>query len=295
MSTPSELRAVARISTAVSQLADVDLGQLPDPSLLELARQVRQLVCRLQSVEIQLVAAIDGRGATITDGLKATTTWLRSQLRVSDAVARLRCANAVTTMPVVAKAFSSGELSLEHVTAIARIWLDAETEGRSDAVEQLLVDEARMMAPARFAQAAARICDQVVSNHGRELVNQRRGVPRWLNIRRTVDGAVAVSGRFDREAGDDVIEAVEALAAVAGNGDARPAARRRADALLVLCRQAVSHPSTAQSSRARVGGQAVVDRDVVGTRGTADVERDKPVRPGGRRRLKRRVKRRARR
>src|SRR5262249_33958643 len=124
MSTQSDLRVVSRLSTAMSQLAGVDLETLPDSSLLELARRGRQMACRLQSEEIRLVAAIDGRGASITEGLKSTTAWLRSQLRVGDSSTRVRCAKAVATMPAVGKAFAAGELSLEHVRVFARVVSD---------------------------------------------------------------------------------------------------------------------------------------------------------------------------
>jgi uncharacterized protein DUF222 len=295
MSTQTELRLIARVSTAVSHLADLDLETLSDPSLLELARRVRQLACRLQSVEIQVVGAIDDRGAAITEGLTSTATWLRSQLRVSDSAARVRCARAVSTMPAVGEAFSAGQISLEHLRAIVRVARDLDPDGHLGATEQVLIDEARTATPAHFAQTAARIRDQLAPDRCPERIGRRRAEPRWLNVRRTVDGAVAVSGRFDREAGDDVIETVEALAGLTGRDDVRPAALRRADALLTLCREATINAATASSSHGRMTNHVSGDRAMTGARGLAAVGPDKAVRPAGRRRLKGRVKRRARR
>ena len=116
-----------------------------------------------------------------------------------------------------------------------------------------------------------------------------------MNVRRTVDGTVAVSGRFDREAGEVVLATVEKLASRSSDGDGRPAARRRADALATLCRAAAGRLMTASVWRERVTDHAFGDLSLTGMGGSAGAARDKPVRPAGRRRLKSRVKRRARR
>src|SRR5262249_21578736 len=174
-----------------------------------------------------------------------TTAWPRSRVRVADSSSRVRCAKAVATMPAVGKAFAAGELSLEHVRVFARVVSDLEAVGQADAVEQALVDEARVVPLAHFARTVARLRDQAAADRGRDDLDRRRTGPSWLNVRRTVDGTVTVGGRFDREAGEVVLATVEKLASRSSDGDGRPAARRRADALATLCRAAAGRLMTA--------------------------------------------------
>lgn len=220
----------------LNELARVDLDALSDSSLLELAREMRPLVCVLQAAEVRLAGAIDERGATVGEGSGATVTWLRSQLRLGNAPLRLRCAKMIKAMPAIGAAFASGDLSIEHVEVISRVSAPLGEDALPDDVQHTLIDQARSLAPSRFRRVASRLGDSVIGTGrpGRQRI--RPTGDRWLHLRRMADGTVALSGRFDAQSGDVLTATLATVTSADGSNDSRGVAHRRADAMLTLCR-----------------------------------------------------------
>jgi Domain of unknown function (DUF222) len=239
MGTDTEMSVVADVRNALAGLSKVELADLSDLSLLDLARQLRPLVCQLQAVEIQLVGTIDVRRAAAADGSNSTTAWLRSRLRVADAATRVKSARALARMPRLACAFAAGEVSPEHVGVAARVSAGLSDEALSAGADELLVDQARQVPPSRFTREAARIRDQF---DPADIVRRPKPPPsdRWLHARRAIDGGVTLTGRLDPSSGTELLAALDTIAAQSDSVERRPLTMRRADALLSLCRDRVS-------------------------------------------------------
>src|SRR5262249_10460930 len=66
----------------------------------------------------------------------------------------------------------------------------------------------------------------------------RRQEESWFTASRTFDGAVAVNGLLAPDAGEQLLETLSAFMPPPQPDDLRPAAQRRADALVDICRAA---------------------------------------------------------
>jgi hypothetical protein len=262
MSPHDEAKRVARTQRAVADLAGMDLTTLPDASLLDLARRLRTVARQLEALEIRVVGEIDARGATAETSSGSTTTWLRNELRVSDALLRVRSARALRRGGLFSDAFVAGELGLDHVGVVARLSARG-CDITSPAVEHELVESARQSTPRRFARAAMTICRPVA---GTPSASSNRSGDRWLRSRRFGDHAVALSARFDRAAGDELLAAIESMVESGEDDDQGSAPVRRANALLLLCRAAARNaeingaPTASEADRAVAAYGRAADR-----------------------------------
>jgi hypothetical protein len=255
MSSHSQARLVARTQRAVVDLFGLDLSTLPNASLLDLARRLRTVACQIQALEVEAVGEIDARGATADSGSGSTASWLRTELRVGDALLRVRCARVLTRTELLPTAFAAGELSLEHVGVVARLSARG-CDVTSPIVERDLVERARTQTPNEFARAAAIVCQPVAPTSSRSPNRTSSG---WLRSRRLGDHTVALSARFDRAAGDELLAAIDSVAGSGCDQEHVPASIRRANALLVICRLAarserVGGPEAVREADRSVGG-----------------------------------------
>jgi hypothetical protein len=238
------LAALAQLQAAVTALAVVPVQDLSDAGLLDAARVLRPVVCQVQAVEANLVGVIHARGAGRSDGASSTTAWLRGGLRMDDAAARVRSAMLLRRCPQVAAAFAAGQISDAHVAVIAKVARDISDEAMAGGVEELLTAQARQLSPTRLAPVAARIRDECDPDAA-DRRHRARLRERWLDVDRTFDGAVSVSGLLDPESGELLLSTLGALTPPPKPGDIRGGGARRADALIDLCRLAAHHAPVA--------------------------------------------------
>jgi hypothetical protein len=238
MSSHDEAKLVVRTQRAVADLAGLDLSKLPDAALLDLARRLRTVACQLQALEVRTVGEIDERGATADSGSGSTATWLRTELLVGDALLRVRCSRVLRRTELLATAFAAGELSIEHVGVVARLSAGGR-DVTSPAVERELIQHARAYTPNGFARAARIVCRPVATTKSSSPNRTSGG---WLRLRRVGDQTVALSARFDRDQGDELLAAIDSVAESRCDQAQAPASARRANALLVLCRLATRSP-----------------------------------------------------
>jgi hypothetical protein len=243
--------ALARLQTAVTALAVVPVDGLSDAGLLDVARALRPVVCQVQAVEANLVGAIHGRGAASADGASSTTAWLRGGLHMDDAAARVRSAMVLRRCPQVAAAFAAGQISDAHVAVIAKVARDISDEALAGGAEELLTGQARELSPTRLAPVAARIRDELDPDAA-DRRQRRRLRDRWLDVDRTFDGAVSISGLLDPESGELLLSTLGALTPPPKPGEVRGAGGRRADALMDLCRLAGHHAPVAGGEKPHV-------------------------------------------
>src|SRR5690348_2378319 len=103
--------AIAGLRSAVAVLAGENLSELSDEGLLAAARLLRPVVCQVQAAEAKLIGVINVRGAGGVEGAVSTTAWLRGQLHLAEAPARVRSAALLLRCPRVNKAFTDGRIS----------------------------------------------------------------------------------------------------------------------------------------------------------------------------------------
>ncbi len=193
-----------------------------------------------------MLAQADSCGVADQTGASSTAVWLHNvaDLPVGVGRARLALHHALTSRPVVAAAFSSGDIGPEAASAVCAA-IDTLPGGVPAAmyteIETLLVDTARdegtKAVVARSMEIANRFDPDGFAQHEEDARARR-----FLHLIRQHDGTLKVRGCLDKEAGALVLAVLDPLAAPEpvneGIRDLRLAEHRYADALVQLCQLA---------------------------------------------------------
>jgi hypothetical protein len=209
----------------------------------------RQLV-RLEAEWLALTAELDRRQAWAIDGSLSAGAWLarHGDLPASTAREKVRVARKLENMPATAAAFAAGAVGWAHVRCLARA-LNDRTRDAFARDEAMLLEQARNLDAEQFA---------VVVRRWESLVDQDGPKPPAFDRRRNaVRLAESFQGRWfgalnlDAESGAIVSHAIDAIAEeLFRTGDAaaslRPAAERRAEALVELARRGLASGQAAR-------------------------------------------------
>jgi uncharacterized protein DUF222/HNH endonuclease len=228
-----------------------DLSAMSDGVLLDHIRRLSTVADAVSAELTRAIAVAHRRGAVGYDGAVSTHAWLRQRLRRGDAAAHLRAAGVLENVPEVAAAYARGEIGLAHVDVVAAVLPDITPEVLAAGAGKLLAEQAVAGPPRLLARAAVRIRDHFAPAAAEGRV-RRQLDQRWLSVARTFEGAVALQGVLDPEGGELVLATLAALMPPPALTDTRPAATRRADALLDLCRLAADAVPTAGGHKPQV-------------------------------------------
>ena len=219
-------------------------------SLDQLGDEIAELSAHLDAATaclLDLIRAFDAREGWST-GFRSCAAWLnwRVGLDIGAARERVRVARTLGTLPRLARALASGELSYAKVRALTRV-ATPETEerllavgraGTADHVERIVRGWRRMDRKAEAAEAT------------------QRHASRALHVYQDEDGMVTLRGRLAPEVGAVLLQALAAARetlyqrtrsqdADAGPGDVSAEtptmAQQQADALALLAETALHH------------------------------------------------------
>ncbi|MEE8375203.1 MAG: DUF222 domain-containing protein [Acidimicrobiia bacterium] len=125
----------------------------------------------------ELIVEVDARQSWMTDGARSLTDWVASRLRLRPSTARqlVSVARRLSDLPVLARRFASGDLSLDQTDAISRM-ATADTEAG-------LIEEALGLSNALLDRKARR------ANPPTAVDEAEAHRVRALWIQRTLDGA----------------------------------------------------------------------------------------------------------
>jgi hypothetical protein len=300
------VEALRAAQVAVDALAAVDPAELDPAALGVLIKEVDRLVDRLTGLSHRAVAAQGRTAGWRVDGARSHKQWLAEHCRLSpgQAAARARTAKQLAQLPETAEALTAGRIG----TGAARIAAQAVRDLPPDAaagLDRLVAATAGTdgtdgtdgqdgtacgtgrgaggagvqdggagsaggsgMEPGRLRRALQEYAHRVAPE-GLEQ-RQRRG---WANRRLTLssipDGAV-VDGRLDLVGAETVQTALSALSAPKGPDDDRTPEQRRADALVLLARQALDSGGLPMVGGVRPHVTVVVPLETLDTRTTTD-------------------------
>ena len=215
----------------------IDVAALDRVGLGELAGEIGRTRAVLDGLEARMATGLRRLGAS--EASAAETLRQRTGCSTREAKHRTRRAEALRKMPNVADALSSGRLTGEHASALAR----AAAETSPEAVDRdagLLVEASSMSADAASSKARDWV-RQRQTDDDLERLHQWQRRHRSLLFAAGEGGMIAGIAKFDRVSGAQFQNLVEALADRlyrADGGRDNPHARTRAqcrhDALLTL-------------------------------------------------------------
>ncbi|MDO8475516.1 MAG: DUF222 domain-containing protein [Candidatus Rokubacteria bacterium] len=244
-----------------------------------LGDEIAELSAHLDAATARLLSMIrefDARGGWNT-GFRSCAAWLswRVGLDLGAARERVRVARALETLPLVAQALASGQVSYAKVRAITRV-AAPETEARL-----LAVGRAGTAAHVERIVRGWRRVDRRAE--ARETAQRHAG--RALHVHQDEDGMVVLRGRLEPEMGALLVQALTAarealyqrarvLDGEAGHGDVSAEtptlAQQQADALALLAETALHHgldpgaPGERYQVVVHVDAQALADPDQPG-------------------------------
>jgi hypothetical protein len=218
---------------------------LTDADVLDHLRALNEKRCAMDAAFTQAVAAAHTRGAGEVDGCVSTKSWLRSQLRMSYAGtnAYVEVAAALADLPRFAILFTDGQISLEHIQALAELHKKAGPDVAAIA-DAALADYALEHGPREIRRLAKLIREHYErlrdtespdSHDGRDLEPDR-----FVSLGQTFGGTWSLDGALTPETGSMLRAALDAAMRRPAPDDDRSTAQRRHDAFADLIRLAVN-------------------------------------------------------
>ena len=240
------LDAVATIGAGLDELAEASLWSLSTAEVARLVVAVERIDRRVAAAQVAVLGQADSCGVADQTGASSTAVWLHNvaDLPVGVGRARLALHHALTSRPIVAVAFSSGDIGLDAASAVCTA-IDTLPGGVPAAmyteIETLLVDTARDEGTKAVVQRSMEIADRFDPD-GFERQESNVRSQRWMQFIRKHDGTVRVRGCLDKESAALALAVLDPLSAplpvTDGVRDTRLPEHRYADAFLQLCQLA---------------------------------------------------------
>lgn len=241
---------------------DRDAWGVPEAALPGLIVSLGTVLDRVTAVLLSAVAEADARDVPARAGATSTTAWLRELLNLTPAAASklTKTAKAVRSeMSATGAALAAGDIGYEQAAVITRVIgdlpddVDPPDGGPSirELAETHLLAEAVRFDAGQLARLGQHLLTVVAPQIGEQreaeaLARQeaRDRERRELSWSSDVHGGMFLSGHLDGEGAQIVRAALDPLSAphtVDGARDERSPGRRRADALVEVCRRALDH------------------------------------------------------
>ncbi len=243
---------VAQFHALAAELAAAVNADLSGRLAVEFLPEVLAGVRQGELATVRLIERADRSGEYRIDGAASVTAFVRRTANENNGWAsrRIHVGRALAdSLPATLKAFECGELGLEHAAVI-----DAATKKLLDtdliaAMDTYLAGLAAVMTPKELAAAAEDLRSQAVPEVSAKETAKKRAA-QTLHLSQTMDGMWRLDGWFDAENGLILSAAIASfLRKPVPGGDllTESVGRRRADALVDVCRQGVTHHATCDS------------------------------------------------
>lgn len=234
-STAARARATG-LTAAIAQLAAEDTFRLDDDEIGESLVEIRRCIAQLEGEFVRRLRVFDARVGWATEKARSLKCWLQLRCRLSAGAAKARIvvSRRLPELPATQAALAAGQIDFPHAHAIA-----AGTAGLPEKAvresEHVLVAAASECSPAQTRQLVKHfryVVDPVSAD--REALHAHE--ERWLDVARTFDGYVSISGLLDPETGEVFLTALDSVTPPPTRGDMRTTPQRHADGLRELSR-----------------------------------------------------------
>ena len=239
------------LSDLAARCAAESAWALSDDDLVAALDAAHRLEQSAAAAKAHLVRQLDARGLARSQDGSGIVSWLVARLRIDPQPARdlVKLASAVDRFERLDRAYSAGEVHSRQVVAIAEALDDLPAEVGAEILERAetaLVDFAQQFEPARLRKIGPRIlhhvAPEVVDAQDEEALKREEQIARrrrGFTLGTPFEGVVRVSGYLPTEDAAVVRAALDPLCAPQPD-DTRIPAQQRADALVDVCRLALS-------------------------------------------------------
>jgi hypothetical protein len=226
--------------------------------------RIRRLITMLEAAAADKLGGVDRNRLFEDDGYLSTASWLRDRAGDSggQAAQRVREARGLRRHSKVAEAFASATIDRTRVRLLLQAAEVSEELFERD--EQVLVDTVASLAVKEAHRAIEywkQAADQRAAAEDAEHLHQRRR----LHVSETLGGMVRIDGELDPEGGQVLLTALDSLTDPMNldPDDGRTPPQRRADALVDICSDHLTHAQTPTSKTVRPHINVVVGLDAL--------------------------------
>jgi hypothetical protein len=215
-----------------------------------LARDRRELD-QLEAEWLVRVGEYDRSHEWQTDGYLTCAAALREKCRLTHGAARaaVQLARRLETLPFTLAAFSDGRISRQHAAVIAGAFTPERAEALAG-MDEIFATAATRLNPNELANLVKVVVDAIDGDGGAG--NDRDEHDKNRVHVSPLAGRVRMDGSLDKESGEIVMTALDAMQAkLKRDGDTRARSAKQADALVEICRQSLAHDHSKPSKRRR--------------------------------------------
>jgi hypothetical protein len=247
---------IDELELAIDSLLAVDPSELTDSELHELVIRLQHQRHRLAAAAGAVISSWDQRMVWADNGAGSAAVRLANDTAASPSSAgvEVKRARRLRTMPLVAAALASGDISPDHADLLARAdqpWRHADFADH----EATLVEQCKAL---RFRDARKMVdywCLRADASAAEDHAERQRNAAH-LNVSSTLDGTVVVNGTLDPIGGaivNDEIDRIERELYLADKRDGvtRTASQRRGAALVEMATRSAIAPADGQRPRPR--------------------------------------------
>jgi hypothetical protein len=249
-----------------------EFESIGDSELSDRYAALRSRLTRLEAEAARVLAEIDRRRSFEPDYFTAEA-FLQSRVGDSGRVARRNVAEArgLSEYSVVREAFAGAEIDRPRVAMLLAASRVSPAHFKRD--EAMLVETASSQSMAGTHQAIEywkQQVDREAAAADREHLYRRR----HLHVSPALGGMIRVDGELDPVGGNTVLLALRSLADPSNlqAGDPRTPGQRRADALIELCADHLSHGEVSETGGSRANMVVTVSLDVLQGRAVGPCE-----------------------
>ena len=281
--------ALGAARAAVSELIHGAYSRVHNNDIDEFGRELEMLSRLVWAAQVRYTDEVDQRGLAAARSCTSTGALLQQSLLISaaDAANRVRAArhtqpqdlpsggSTPPVLPVVGDAVDAGRINADHtrtlVQTLQRLPATLDPAVRA-AAEHTLVHAAISFDPDQFRKIAHRL-QETIDPDGQLGTDPASKMELHIGFRNAATGLTSITGRLDDLGAETLRKAIDGLAAphptVDGITDQRPAALRRAQALVEVLNRSLTHTLVPEQGGQRPQVTVTLDweliRDAVGT------------------------------
>lgn len=236
---------MARLATAIDELAAIDVRELSDDELAAGIRMLETSERRIAALKTGHLRELDRRKSFKRDGARSASSWLSDQFGVDrrEAGRQVKAANQLEGLDKTSNAFGDGTISPKHAQAIADA-MDDDRLRQMDGAEDRLLAVARTGEPRHVRREADRlktIADQQAAAEQADRQYHKRKA--WFSSPRR-DGMVEFHATLHPEGAEYLRVAMDHLnrpePSDLPEDERRTGPQRDADALVELARRQIA-------------------------------------------------------
>lgn len=229
------------LRSLIEEVTTTDPHWMSDEELHDEAIEISRAIDVLEHRLAEVGHLVRERGSYRKAGYLSAVTWLAHSTDIDDSTARrlISTGRALQTSAATKRLAGEGELSRARVRILTRA-ADAHPDQYASH-EDMLLEFARELRMADFRKAVVYWSNCADAERAEHDAAEQRAATR-LRASQSFGGMLQINGSFDPESAEIILKALDAAMTPEARRDGatedlRPAPKRRADALVQICRQ----------------------------------------------------------